>query len=417
MKKTIAFILVILLLFASGCETVLDVLEKYENITDQSSELTTVQPSNDENNNIGNLYNNMPILPDLDYQDTDLFEDGYQVVEFDHAPDGDTAIFLVGDAYLKTRFLGVDTKEMSTDSGIPEPWATEAKEYTNDMLSNADEIILELDDNCDTFDKYDRLLAWIWVDGQLLNYMLASRGFADVKYLYDDYKYNDDLLDAEYLAQSRELGIWGNDEPYYNPAENYSSNNITQENYITISEARNANIGSKVKIKGVITNKIENNAFMQDQTGGIYIYTNNENFYALATGNEIIIQGEIADYNGLLEIINFNDSDIKVVSENNDAEPTVIPLSQVSEDMEGQYVRVENAEITFVEYNEGEKGYSIFISQNDVSGEIRIDKHLTSYPNPSSLQVGDIINVVGNIAQHYDSYQIIISDDMSIMYP
>jgi len=427
MKKFIVFILAIAIVLASGCDAVLEALEEYETEQTQQETLKTDEPSSNNSNNsyTNELYKDMPVLPDLDFNNLDLFDDGYAVAEFDRAPDGDTAIFYVDGSYLKTRFLGVDTTEMSTDSGIPEDWAQEATDFTNDMLYNADEIILELDDNADAFDDYDRLLAWIWVDGQLLNYMLAARGFADVKYLYDDYKYNDYLLDVEYLAQNLNIGIWGDDEPYYNLDENYSTTSnssgsaSTSANaeYITIEEARSLNEGTTVTIKGVVTNMIDTNAFIEDGTAGIYLFTKGRSYSALSVGNEIIIEGVITDYNGFLEITDFDDNDIKIVSQTDSVAPNDVNLSQIGESLEGQYIRVSNAKITFVDYTSGQDGYSIFIEKNGETGEIRVDKYLQSYPDPTSLNVGDTINVVGNISQHYDVYQIMISDENAITYP
>lgn len=418
MKKTFIVIIIMMMLFTTGCDELLQALEEYETTQEENTTLVTTMPADTHDIESNALYDGMPILPNLNFSNMDLFDDGYQVVEFDYAPDGDTAIFVIGSSYFKTRFLGVDTMEMSTDSGAPEPWAKEAKEFTNDILESAREIVLELDENSNVFDNYDRLLAWIWVDGQLLNYMLAARGYADVKYLYDDYKYNDDLLDAEHLAQSNNLGVWGDDEPYYNPDDNISTyNSGSQDNYISIKNVRNLPIGSKVKVKGIVTNSIQNNAFIEDETGGIYVYTNNKSFSALTIGNEIIIEGELSDYNGLLEIVNFNGSGIRIISQNNIIAPKSITLSQISEELEGQYVEVANVEITFVEYKKGEKGYSIYITKDGVNGEIRIDKHLINYPDPESFKSGDKINVVGNISQHYDTYQILISDNIAITYP
>ena len=402
MKKILIFIIIIILIFSAGCDAISEALEEYNSQNESSLQETSYDSA---------LYSNMPSLPSMDFTGLDLFEDGYQIVEFDHAPDGDTAIFLIDGSYVKTRFLGVDTKEMSTDSGIPEQWAQQAKEFTNDMLENADQIILELDENSDTFDDYDRVLAWIWVDGYLLNYMLAARGFADVKYLYDDYKYNNYLLDVEYLAQNNQYGIWGDDEPYYDPNENYTGDlQAIQENgSIPIYSARNMSEGSNVKVEGIITANIGYNAFIEDSTGGIYIFTSNKKFYGLEPGNQVSIEGILKDYNGLLEITGFTDNDIKVLSEGNIFSPKTISLDKVSEETEGLYVKIENAEITFIDYNANEKGYSVFITQNGTVGEIRVDKYLESYPEPSSFKEGDVITVTGNVAQYYDSYQIMIS--------
>ncbi|MEX1377120.1 MAG: thermonuclease family protein [Eubacteriales bacterium] len=400
------------LVFSSGCSQMIDAIVENEKVTQSDIALATVAPEITSESYSG-TYKNTPQLPNIDFSQMDLFEDGYQIVDFDHAPDGDTAIFIVGDSYLKTRFLGVDTKEMSTDSGIPELWAQQAKEFTNYMLINADEIILELDNNSDVFDAYDRLLAWIWVDGQLLNYMLAESGYADVKYLYDDYKYNDYLLDAEYHAQNEDRGIWGDDEPYFDPND-LTLSDIAKDGIISISQARDMPDGSKVQIHGTVTSKIGNNVFLQDDTAGIYIYAGSKSYSALTVGNQISIEGTITDYNGLLEIADINESDIKIISSHNEIPPMLITLAQVGEKMESQLVKVENAKITFVDYKSDEKGYTIFIEQNGAIGEVRIDKYLKSYPSPESLIIGSYIDIVGNVAQHYDSYQIMISSERDI---
>lgn len=427
MKKFIVILLAMTLIVASGCDTVIDVLEVVVEEQEQAEAQKTAEPINavsDNNSNTDELYEGMPNLPDLDFNNMDLFVDGYSVAEFDHAPDGDTAIFYVDGSYLKTRFLGVDTTEMSTDSGIPQDWAQQGKDFTNDMLENANEIVLELDEVAGDFDNYDRLLAWIWVDGQLLNYMLAARGFADVKYLYDDYKYNDYLLDVEYLAQNLQLGIWGNDQPYYDPNDNYgasavsaSTTSTSNDNYITILDARTKSDGTTVTIKGTVTNMIDTNAFIEDGTAGIYLFTKGRSYSALSVGNEIIIEGVITEYNGFLELTDFDDNDIEIMPQTSNVIPEEINLSQIGESLEGQYVSVSDAVITFVDYTANQNGYSIFIKKDGQTGEIRIDKYLDSYPNPASLNVGDTINVVGNISQHYDAYQIMISDENAITFP
>ena len=418
MKKFLVCILIIIMIFSSGCDVLIETLEEFTDEQINGIQSTTAKPKIETNTPADSLYYDIPSLPNMDFSNLDLFEDGYQIVEFDHAPDGDTAIFLISGSYLKTRFLGVDTKEMSTDSGIPELWAPQAAEFTNDMLKNANEIILELDSSSDIFDNYERLLAWVWVDGVLLNYLLAVQGFADVKYLYDDYKYNDYLLDAEYIAQNQNKGIWGSDEPYYNPNKIILSEiaNEYEYNYISINEARNMPEGSTITIKGIITNKIQNNAFIQDETGGIYLYTKNRSYTALSVGSMIEIKGTISDYNGFLELTDFDDNDIRILSQSDSLAPEIINLSQIGENLESQYVMVEGAEITYVDYKSGENGYSIFIKQGTDTGEIRIDKYLESYPDPESLVIGSIVDVIGNISQHYDSYQIMIPDENAINY-
>ena len=188
MKKNTFLILIIsLILVVSGCRKNSD-MEALQNAKPAESDETAIDYS-------------MPSLPDMEYDDMDLFEDGYEIVEFRSLSDGDTATFEVGGLPMAVRFLAVDTPEINSSTTGLEPWAIAAKEYTRQKLQEADTIILELDPGSDIFDKYDRLLAWVWVDGELLNYKLVEEGLAYVKYLYGDYKYTLVLIKLEAQAQ------------------------------------------------------------------------------------------------------------------------------------------------------------------------------------------------------------------------
>ena len=76
-------------------------------------------------------------------------------------------------------------------------------------LSEGENIVLEYDPESDRYDKYGRLLAWIWIDGSLLQEELVANGYAKVEYIYGNYKYLDILENAEDKAKELRLGIWG----------------------------------------------------------------------------------------------------------------------------------------------------------------------------------------------------------------
>ena len=154
-------------------------------------------------------------LPEADYTKLDLFTDGRQAAELVEAIDGDTAIFKIDGENYKTRFLAIDTPEVDPELREVEPWGSTASAFTKDQLLNADEIVLELDPDSDTFDRYDRLLAWVWVDGELLNEMIVSEGLAEVVYLYGDYQYTDCLVAAQKTAESNGKKIWGEIDPNF----------------------------------------------------------------------------------------------------------------------------------------------------------------------------------------------------------
>ncbi len=126
--------------------------------------------------------------------------------------DGDTARFNVNGEEKKARFLAINTPESVHPTKEVEPFGKEASEYTCNKLTNAKKITIEYDDNSDKEDKYGRILVWVFVDDQLLQKDLVSKGYAEVKYLYGNYKYTDVLEDEQEKAKSKKLRIWSDDK-------------------------------------------------------------------------------------------------------------------------------------------------------------------------------------------------------------
>ncbi|MEG0364681.1 MAG: thermonuclease family protein [Erysipelotrichales bacterium] len=105
--------------------------------------------------------------------------------------DGDTAEFSeIG----KTRFLLIDTPESTNKI---EPYGKKASQYTCNSLRSAKHISYEYEGA--KKDHYGRSLAYIFVDGELLQEKIAKEGF--VKKLYKSkkqktYKYERKIIDA-----------------------------------------------------------------------------------------------------------------------------------------------------------------------------------------------------------------------------
>lgn len=162
---------------------------------------------------------------------------GHFEVTLKNCIDGDTAKFdypqIVYDAIPgfsnNTRFLNMDTEETY---GTPEEWGKPGSNYTCDLLTSAESIVLQTDPNDGLIDNedYRRLLAWVWVQlpGEeeyfLLNYMVVVQGLAQVKYEfgsgetinYEDFTYNEWMHIAEDYAILNELGQWGDLlDPYW----------------------------------------------------------------------------------------------------------------------------------------------------------------------------------------------------------
>jgi hypothetical protein len=163
---------------------------------------------------------------------------GYFEVILKNCIDGDTAKFeypqIIYDAIPgfsnNTRFLNMDTEETY---GTPEEWGKPGSNYTCDLLTSAESIVLQTDPNDGLIDNedYKRLLAWVWIqlpyeeEYFLLNYMVVVQGLAQVKYeygsgetiSYGDYTYNEWMHLAEDFAILNELGQWGDLlDPFWN---------------------------------------------------------------------------------------------------------------------------------------------------------------------------------------------------------
>lgn len=152
-------------------------------------------------------------------------------VKFSSCVDGDTAKFIMNEKQIKVRFLAIDTPETSHPTKKEEPYGREAKEFTCEKIKNAKKIELEFDKNSDKKDKYDRYLAWVFVDDYLLQSELIKNGLAEVAYLYGDYKYTPILQDYEEKAKLNKIGKYSDiDNSYYTNNKNKENNDNKKSN-------------------------------------------------------------------------------------------------------------------------------------------------------------------------------------------
>lgn len=162
------------------------------------------------------------------------------IVKFSEGVDGDTAKFDMNGEIIKVRFLAVDTPESVHPTKEIQAYGVEASNFTKEKLKNAKTIELEFDNNSDKTDKYGRYLAWIWIDGELLQDLLIKEGLAKVAYLYADYKYTSLLQESEKIAKENKIGIWKDEA-----SNEYSE----EENFVDMEEIENNSIQPKEKQK------------------------------------------------------------------------------------------------------------------------------------------------------------------------
>ncbi len=213
MKRVLVAIIIAVVLTFTGCDAlkvlgeVIDILVEASEETEkaqQTVEATQVKEVQDS----ATSKETTPTLPELDFSETDFFEDGYEQVTYIRTTDGDTASFMMGGVNVKCRFVGINTPEVAHNGEPAEAFGEDSKSYTKKALESANTIVLERDDSAGTYDKYDRLLEWVWVDGELLALKLIENGLANTKYLRNNYKYADFIFEAEGKAKDNKIGIW-----------------------------------------------------------------------------------------------------------------------------------------------------------------------------------------------------------------
>jgi micrococcal nuclease len=121
--------------------------------------------------------------------------------------DGDTIeIFPAIDGVEEIRLIGVDTPETKDpDEGV-EPYGPQASAFAADELTGR-RVGLEFD--VERIDQYDRLLAYVYVGGEMFNEELVEKGFAQAYPYPPNTKYEDRFAEAQEEARVGGLGIWG----------------------------------------------------------------------------------------------------------------------------------------------------------------------------------------------------------------
>ena len=121
--------------------------------------------------------------------------------------DGDT--FKLGKDTI--RMLAIDTPETVKPNTPVQPFGKEASDRTCGLLSNAKNIDLKVDPGNEQ-DKYNRKLAWVYVDDVLIQETLLKEGLAEIKFIHKktiDKPTYKQLQEAEKYAKENNLGIWG----------------------------------------------------------------------------------------------------------------------------------------------------------------------------------------------------------------
>ena len=120
--------------------------------------------------------------------------------------DGDTLVTEDGE---HIRFLGIDSPEIWKKKGDKqdEPWGRDAANFVKVLLPSGSEVGLAFEAGA-VEGAYGRKLAYVIVDGELVNGLLLKEGYAGYNDFGNELKYKDYLKKMERKARVHGKGIW-----------------------------------------------------------------------------------------------------------------------------------------------------------------------------------------------------------------
>lgn len=103
------------------------------------------------------------------------------------------------------RLIGIASPDLNQ-----QPWGRAAQERLSQLVQGQ-EVRLEL--GAESRDRFDRVLAYVWLDDILLNKQLVEEGYVLAEEYLPNTKYSQTLKHAQLEARTLERGIWNPQQP------------------------------------------------------------------------------------------------------------------------------------------------------------------------------------------------------------
>ncbi|MGA7396090.1 MAG: thermonuclease family protein [Solirubrobacterales bacterium] len=130
---------------------------------------------------------------------------GSSTVEVDRVVDGDTAkVFYEGDSEY-VRYIGIDTPESVKPGTEVQCFGKESTAFNAEAIEGK-RVKLVFDQ--EKRDRYDRLLAYVYVDGRLLNAEILRRGYGTTLEISPNTSKASQFRDLEDEARAADRGLW-----------------------------------------------------------------------------------------------------------------------------------------------------------------------------------------------------------------
>lgn len=124
--------------------------------------------------------------------------------------DGDTIKINYNGVTTSVRLIGVNTPETVDPRKDVECFGVEASNYLKNLLAGK-QVTIEADPTQSDRDKYDRLLRYVYLDGEDINYKIIANGYG-YEYTYNiPYNKQSQYKAAQNDASSNNRGLWAPD--------------------------------------------------------------------------------------------------------------------------------------------------------------------------------------------------------------
>lgn len=320
--------------------------------------------------------------------------------------DGDTTNFrdvISGDRFT-VRYLGIDAPEATSKY---DPWGIKAATFVRETLSGAEKIILQAEGERE--DGNGRYLAWVWYvkNGvtRLLNLELVELAYAWGSGASST-QYGSVFTVAAAETQLTGRRIYGEEDPDYD----YSTEG-TPIVIGTLLDNFTTYVGKKVSITGIVTCKVGNSFYVEQNNRGVYVYAGYNLTNELQIGYEVTIQGLVpAVYFEGKQLSNYSASNMQLLSTDNPITITTIFGSQVSGYL-GRVVHYESLVVQSVEESDDATDKAYTVTAQDAYGtdvNIRVDHNTAQFVQSYLFAVGTEFSVTGPITQFYSTYQLML---------
>jgi micrococcal nuclease len=122
--------------------------------------------------------------------------DGLETVTVAVVVDGDTVELTTG---RRVRYIGINTPERD------QPYYNEAAALNRQLVEGKN---VQLEFDLETFDQYGRSLAYVWVEGVMVNLEIVRQGYANSFTVPPNVRYENEFRQAEREAREAGRGLW-----------------------------------------------------------------------------------------------------------------------------------------------------------------------------------------------------------------